>query len=222
MRTRLMSLSAAADPVVLVIPYAGRVGQVEQHGRRNAEHFKTAGARNVEVLDLSDPEEAVRAIERAEVIWMPGGSQRRLMNALDEAGVADAVRARFAAGVPVGGTSAGAAIMSETMLAGSSTDGETGTPVPNISHGLGFWTDVIVDQHFSERNRLPRLKETLRLHPDHIGVGIDEATAVVFDGKAFKVIGDATVTVLRLLSSGDEEPVFEKTILSAGESYSFD
>jgi len=218
-RLHLVSLSQADEPRVLIIPHAARPENFERSGTRNAEVFRNLGFKHVDVLDLTDPEGAREAIEDCDVIWMPGGLQRLLMQALDEAGLADAVRARVAAGVPVGGTSAGAAIMSETMIASSRRDDETGALIPIMSHGLGFWPDVIVDQHFSERSRLPRLKEAVRQHPKLLGIGIDEDTAVIHNGSYYEVMGPNTVTFLRFLAVEEGEPRFEKTILRHGERF---
>ncbi|MBA4148221.1 MAG: cyanophycinase [Verrucomicrobia bacterium] len=221
MREQLLSLSKAASPHVLIIPQASREADLANRAKDNAEAFRRLGAGKVTVLDLSEPPEALKAIQRSDAIWMPGGLQRQLMRALDEAGVADAVRARVASGVPIGGTSAGAAIMSKVMLASSRRDADTGAQIPIISHGLGFWPEVIVDQHFTQRNRLERLKAAIEKNPTHAGVGIDEDTAVVFDGKTFRVIGDHTVTVLRVSNPGESKPIFKTVILQPGDTYDF-
>ncbi len=220
MYRHLLALSPADTPRVLVIPHAARVENLESRGRDMTKTFQDLGVSEIDVLDLEHPERALRAIGRADVIWMPGGIQRRLMRALDEADVADAIRERFAAGIPVGGTSAGAAIMSETMLAGSRRDDETGVQTPIISHGLGFWPPVIVDQHFTERDRLGRLENAVREHPGLVGVGIDERTAVVVgNGTRFRVMGEGTVTVVRALESDGDDIELNNRVLHPGEIY---
>lgn len=218
-RLRLLSLSPVEAPRVLIIPHAARPQNLESSGVRQAEHFQRLGVEQVEILDLSDREKALESMVKTDVIWMPGGLQRLLMEALDEAGLADAVRARFAAGMPVGGTSAGAAIMSETMIASGRRDEETGALVPIMSHGLGFWPNIIVDQHFSERNRLPRPQEAVRQHPSLIGVGIDEDTAVVYQGDHLEVMGPSSVTIVRLVETEDGRSLLTESILRSGETY---
>jgi cyanophycinase len=221
MRLHLLSLSSGAEPRLLIIPHAARENNLESSGIRQADHFRRLGVQNIEILDLAEREKALQAIEESDAIWMPGGLQRLLMEALDQADLADAVRARFAAGIPVGGTSAGAAIMSQTMIASSRRDEETGALMPIMSHGLDFWTDIIVDQHFSERSRLPRLLEAVRRHPSLIGIGIDEDTAVLYHDDRVEVMGLNTVTIVRLTGTENGAPVFEKTILRSGESHRF-
>ena len=89
----------------------------------------------------------------------------------------------------VGGTSAGAAIMSDLMITGGAEKATTGT-------GLGFLAGVIVDQHFTQRKRLKRLAALVDEHPEFPGLGIDEGTAIVTkDGRFFKVMGEGTVTL---------------------------
>ncbi|REL38845.1 cyanophycinase [Rhodohalobacter sp. SW132] len=219
-RLHLLSLSEKEQPNVLIIPHATAEDNWTARGEQQTEVFNTLGAEHVSVLELDNREEAIRLIERSDVIWMPGGSQQRLMNALVEAGVADAVRQHVASGIPTGGTSAGAAIMSKTMIANSERDEETGALLPVMSEGLGFWEEVIIDQHFSERNRLERLEYAVENHPGYVGIGIDEGTAVVFDGSQFKVIGEGTVTVVSNTGSSVDVRVLDSGVTVNTEGFS--
>lgn len=219
MRAELLSLSPKADPVVLVIPHATQEDNWANRGRQQTEIFSEMGVEHVLVLDLEDPDQALADIEASDVIWMPGGSQERMLRALEEAGVAEAVRRRVQSGVPAGGTSAGAAIMSDVMIANSNRDEETGALVPVMSHGLGFWPEVIVDQHFSERNRLERLERAVELNPELTGIGIDERTAVILRENSFHVMGEGTVTVVNVSDPQAGGPATVTAVLSAGEQY---
>jgi cyanophycinase-like exopeptidase len=87
-------------------------------GAGSVEAWKGHGATNVGWLDLADPAHAASEIRAARVIWFPGGVQTRLMDALHKAGVDGIVRERYAAGAVVGGTSAGAAVMTDVMITG--------------------------------------------------------------------------------------------------------
>jgi cyanophycinase len=147
----------------------------------------------VKVLDLRDRDAALKAVKEASLIWMPGGSQNRLMIALTEGKLVDAIRERYRQGATVGGTSAGAAVMSQVMLTGLRVQG-VGRTVETV--GLGLWPDVIVDQHFLRRNRSPRLLDAVLNHPEKPGIGIDESTAVVVEGRCFEVIGNSKVVVM--------------------------
>src|SRR5699024_3478415 len=162
-------------------------------------------------------------IKNSDLIWFPGGAQARLMSAMEEhaqGAIISAIREKAQLGTPVGGSSAGAAVMSDVMVANSYHDDDTGVLTPRISEGLALWPEVIVDQHFSERNRFERLEIAVHKNPDLIGVGIDERTAVLYDGQqnCFRVMGEGTVTILRAIGSDTE---LEKTILEAGDSYLF-
>lgn len=143
-------------------------------------------------------------------IWFTGGDQARIMATLmrpegDESAMLAIIRTRFAAGAAIGGTSAGAAIMSDPMILQGdpfSLVPGTGTAFEELASGtgLGFLRRRLVDQHFGERARLIRLVAALRDVPtfDRIGLGIDEDTAlVVAPGQArARVVGRGRVTVV--------------------------
>lgn len=218
-REHLLSLSSVDNPNILIIPQATQKENWMSRGRDQASIFAKLGAEKTMVLDLSDPEYARNQIADSDGIWISGGGQQRLIRALESAGVADAIREKVLSGTPAGGTSAGAAIMSDVMIANSNRDEETGILQPVMSHGLAFWPEVIVDQHFSERDRLERLEIAVRDNPELTGVGIDEGTAVIYDGNGFNVVGIGSVTVVRapaIASSG-----MDITVLQPGETYNF-
>jgi cyanophycinase len=142
------------------------------------------------------------------------------MRALTDAGLVDAIRERFRQGATIGGTSAGAAVMSLIMLSAvGGTDGKTSTVE---APGLALWADVIVDQHFLIRNRSARLQEAVLRHPDKPGIGIDERTAVVVRGHFFEVIGVSKVVVMDARRASRAKPAaagaagVATTILQAG------
>lgn len=155
-----------------------------------------------------DPSE-IATVERAGAIWFTGGDQARITATLLAADGSDtpmlaAIRRRLAAGAVVGGTSAGAAIMSAAMIAqgdslGALIGAEAGEPLV-LARGLGFLPGALVDQHFGERARLGRLAAALT-DPDgsqKIGLGIDEDTALIValaEGRA-RVAGSGHVTLI--------------------------
>ena len=184
---RTLALVGGKDARILIIPQAS---VWDGAGKKWQGIWQRAGARRVTVLDLDDPKAALEAIKQADLIWMSGGSQNRLMQQLSRGGLVEAIRDRFLHGATVGGTSAGAAVMSRIMLT------RKGTPVPVLDEGLGLWPDVIVDQHYLRRHRFARLLDAVLNHPEKVGVGIDERTAVVVEGRHFEVIGSSKVMVL--------------------------
>jgi cyanophycinase len=124
-------------------------------------------------------------LRQATGVWISGGDQSRLTALYGGTRVERELAKVLRRGGVVGGTSAGASVVSAVMMAG---EGKTG-------QGFGLLADAIVDQHFSNRHRLPRLLGILKTHPGQLGIGIDEQTAVVIRGKEVTVLGNATVTV---------------------------
>ena len=139
--------------------------------------------------------------KRCTGFWFSGGDQSRVGDKIVGTPLQKVVLERYAAGACVGGTSAGAAIMSKVMLTGNDRHGkealsEFGPGAYQTREGMGFLPDrVIVDQHFLRRGRENRLFSLIMERPDHLGLGIDEATAlVVKDGRA-TVLGERSVMV---------------------------
>jgi cyanophycinase len=186
---KTLTLAGGRKAHVVIIPHAStrpNAGQLSQA------MWEKAGAEKVTVLHFKDKKAALAAIKDATLIWMPGGNQSRLMDVLTKKGVAAAIRDRFRKGVTVGGTSAGAAVMSAIMLTGELKADQT-TPTGN---GLGLWPGVIVDQHYLRRGRFSRLLAAVLNHPKDVGIGIDEGTAVVVKGRSFEVVGKSNVIVI--------------------------
>jgi cyanophycinase len=142
-------------------------------------------------------------VENAALVYMPGGSQSRLMDALDGAGLADAIRTAYRQGALIAGTSAGAAVMSAQMITGDTQRYEDYHPTfrtletDNIvlDSGLGLLQTAIIDQHFIYRSRHNRLLTAILEDPALTGIGIDESTAVLIDGSDVEVVGDWQVLV---------------------------
>jgi cyanophycinase len=140
--------------------------------------------------DQANDPATVRQLDSATGIWFGGGDQLHLTDALGGTASLRAIQARYRAGAVVGGTSAGAAIMSDSMITGNQTPpGDTtgyyGDEFPAIaSHriqvipGLGFLPGAVVDQHFIKRERHNRLLSAILERPSLVGVGIDESTAI--------------------------------------------
>jgi len=189
-----LNLAGGLEAHVVVLPQASAS---ETRGVGSVEMWQDLGAKDVQNLDPLDGPDVRAAIESADLIWMPGGSQSRLMEALQEAGLVELIRSRHRTGAVVGGTSAGAAVLSTHMIkGGDSADLESvrrsGT---ELAPGLGLWPDALVDQHFVKRRRHNRLLSAVLDHPLLIGVGIDERTAVILSDGEIRVVGDGTVSV---------------------------
>ena len=126
-------------------------------------------------IDLADLAQAKIQITKATGIWFSGGDQSRLMTALRGAGMTELIQQRHRAGVPIGGTSAGAAVMSKEMIIDAPKVAGLLAGNTPMGTGLGLAPEMIVDQHFVKRGRMSRLLSAVLDHEDLLGVGIDEA-----------------------------------------------
>jgi cyanophycinase len=177
---------------VVVFPQASRL---PDRGADAPAFWEDAGATAVEVLDPIEPEAAREALAKADLIWLPGGDQSRLVAALTKADLVAPIRARHRAGAVVAGTSAGAAAMGAWMLTGKADLEAVRAGATELVPGLGLWPEAIVDQHFLARRRNNRLLGAVLDKPTLLGVGIDERTAVVVSGDALRVLGEGGVLV---------------------------
>jgi cyanophycinase len=165
--------------------------------------FMALGVEDVQRLVLDDRNSAHSPqvqpeILQADGIFMSGGDQSRLMDILWDTPAYQSMHQAFHVnGCCIGGTSAGAAVMSRHMIAQGPAVLRPSKEAVDTDIGLGFLSQAVVDQHFSERRRLARLLSTLAMRPDLLGVGIDEDTALVIErGEAIEVIGKGSVTLV--------------------------
>lgn len=138
----------------------------------------------------ADDPEFARAIDAATAVWFSGGDQNKLTAAYLDTATHRAIRALLARGGVVGGTSAGAAVMTEVMIEG-------GDPQARVGRGLGLLPGAVVDQHFLRRSRFDRLLGVVAARPGLVGLGIDEATALVVEGDRWGVVGRSYVVACR-------------------------
>src|SRR6516225_6750727 len=117
---KTLDLAGGAKVRMLIIPQSSAAADA---GSSSAKFWRENGAENIQVLTFDDKNKAVNAVIEAELIWMPGGDQNPLMKALTDTGVPEAIRKRYLAGATVGGTSAGAAVLSGVMLTGDANLG---------------------------------------------------------------------------------------------------
>ncbi len=196
---KFVELSGGRNSDIVVVPTAS---QLENTGPNYNDIFRDLGAAQVEFLPINSREDCdnpgfVEMLDRATGIFMTGGNQLRLSTILGGTLVAQKIRRCNASGVPVAGTSAGASIMSEHMVAGGSGDKSPSGGGVSLAPGMGLTNAVIIDQHFTQRNRLGRLLSASAYNPFLIGLGIDEDTAAfIGPDNVFQVLGSGTVTVV--------------------------
>jgi cyanophycinase len=193
---------------ILVLPMASSLPET---GTESVQEFRKHGvaawSMNLTREQAMDAATA-RALDSATGIWFPGGDQVRIMAVLDGTPTAAAIRARYAAGAVIGGTSAGAAVMSTPMITGDErapggARRDTTQSFITIargdvvtSPGLSLVPGAIVDQHFLRRKRHNRLLSLVLEHPSLIGIGIDESTALVIEpGHRWSILGESAAIV---------------------------
>ncbi len=196
--TRFCELSGGDQARILVIPTASELAET---GPRYVEIFESMGAKSksIPVDERADcfKEEIQASLSKATGIFITGGNQLRLSTILGGTPVAKMIRSMNAAGVHVAGTSAGAAIMSEHMIAGGKTGPTPTEDGATMAPGLGLTNKVIIDQHFRQRDRIGRLMTALSYNPFVSGIGIDEDTAAFISPEGvFEVVGSGAITVV--------------------------
>jgi cyanophycinase len=129
-------------------------------------------------------------------IFMTGGNQLKLSGFITGTPFGAAIHAAARRGVVIGGTSAGASILADYMIAFGSGGSTPKQRMSQLSVGLGLVTGVVIDQHFEQRNRYGRLLSLVAQSPSLLGIGIDEDTAAVIRGSNLEVIGRGAVTVV--------------------------
>lgn len=170
-------------------------------GAEYVELFDRLGVEDVRTFDVNCRESAnatsaVKAIEKATGVFFTGGDQVRITNLLGGTKMDTALHERHEAGLVLAGTSAGASMMSNTMIIEGVPETNPRIGIVEMGPGMEFIPGVVIDQHFAQRGRLGRLLSAVAQFPHHLGVGIDENTAMVVDDASFEVIGAGAVTVI--------------------------
>lgn len=161
--------------------------------------FEGLGIINIDNLDISRREDAfklenVQIINNANLLFFTGGDQLRITSMIGGTLVYDAIKELCNRGGLIAGTSAGASVMSDTMIVQGEDDESPHKCTLKMSPGLGLVKNIIIDQHFAQRGRIGRLLTAIAENPEVLGIGIDEDTAIVVSdkGKA-EVIGSGAV-----------------------------
>ncbi len=216
---RFVDLAGGPEAPIVVIPTAGG-GETYDESFRGLRGFREAGVTDLTVLHTTDRDEAnapafVEPLRRARGVWFPGGRQWRLADAYLGTLVHDALRDVLDRGGVVGGSSAGATILG-SYLARGDTAANT-VMMGDHEVGFGFLRDTAIDQHLLRRNRQFDLIEIIETHPELLGIGLDEDTAIVVRGDSFEVIGQSYVAIYdheRMVDSGGHF-----YFLGAGDQY---
>jgi cyanophycinase len=165
--------------------------------------FRRLGVRHLYRLDVLSHDDAFsdrkrKILDDADAVFFTGGDQRKITSLIGASPICERLREIYHGGGLICGTSAGASVMSDTMLVGGGSDGSArlGDSV-RMAPGLGLVQELLIDQHFAERGRIGRLLGAVAQNPRQLGIGIDENTAIVHTGgRHFHVVGDGAVYVV--------------------------
>jgi cyanophycinase len=173
----------------------------KESGAEYVAAFKRLGVDDVQVVDVSQREEAgdetrLAAIKRATGLYFTGGDQLHVTSLLGGTEMQKLIAHRYERGLVVAGTSAGAAMMSNSMILGGRGDAPPKLEGAQIGPGMDLLVGAIIDTHFSARGRFGRLLTAVAHYPQDLGIGIDEDTALVVDKTECEVVGSGSVTFI--------------------------
>lgn len=193
--------SGGTNAKIVILPCASREPGIT--GGRYVTIFKEMGTENIEVADIQQREQCEdpawhRLIENCTGVFITGGDQLRLCSILADTALMNTVRTRAQLGqMTLGGTSAGAAVMGHHMIAGGGSGESPNRSLVDMATGLGIVPELLVDQHFHNRNRMARLMSAVSMHPDRLGMGVDEDTcALIETDGTLQALGRGLITIL--------------------------
>ena len=202
-RDKFMALAGAKAARLVVIPTASTSADRKEDEEGYLEPWRKYSPASLTLLHTRSRVQAdlpsfIKPITEATAVWFGGGDQVKLVEPYRGTAVEREFRALLGRGGVIGGTSAGAAVMSEVMIEG-------GNPKADVGHGFGFVTNAVCDQHFLRRSRVNRLLGVLADRPHLIGLGIDESTALVLQGDKWSVVGRSYVMACEV--GKDRKPI---------------
>ncbi len=195
-----VALAGGAEARLVILPLASADDRLG--GAEYVERFRRLGVRDVTVLHVDDRRDAGRAafarqIAGATGVWFAGGDQRRIAARLVDTPAHAALAAMKLAGGVIGGTSAGTACQSRWMITGDGDPHALRPGAMELAVGLGLAEGVVLDTHFGARRRHRRLAGVVLDHPEAVGLGVDEGTAVwLRPDHTFEVLGEGEVVVM--------------------------
>jgi cyanophycinase len=196
--TRFFDLAGGRDASLVVIPTAGGA-ETYAADWSGLKMFKDFGATRITVLHttdrkVADSEEFVRPITTARAVWFSGGRQWHLADSYLHTRTQREVERVLERGGVVGGSSAGASILASYMVRGAHENNYI-LMAPGYEEGFGLIKGVAIDQHMLTRNRQDDLEEVVAKHPEILGIGIDESTAIIVRGQQFEITGASKVAI---------------------------
>jgi cyanophycinase len=193
---KFIEKAGGAEARIVVIPTALEDESIGSD--RTAERLKALGVKTVTVLHTRDPKEAdtekfVEPLKTATGVWFGGGRQWRLADSYLNNRTHRELNAVLERGGIIGGSSAGATIQGSFLVRGDTK----GNEIMEGDHvvGLGFLKNAAIDQHLLRRNRQFDIVPVIEAHPELLGIGIDEGTAILVQADRFEVLGPSYVAI---------------------------
>lgn len=188
------------DPVIAVIPTASSTPK--ESAKSYTKIFEKLGAEtlvlNPKEREDANKEEILSEADKATAFFFTGGNQLRITSQLGGTELIDKIMEKHENGFLVGGTSAGAVCLTHTMIASGESEDALLSGELELTHGLGFIEDTVIDTHFTVRGRFPRLIHVVTENPGVLGVGLGEDTAGIwhFEKNQIEVIGSRNIVVV--------------------------
>ena len=186
---KFIELAGGPESLIVVLPTANP----EPPGPREAAFLIRAGAKNVKVLSARRREEVESAefldvLKEARGVWFGGGRQWRFVDAYEGTAAVEAFHDVLQRGGVIGGSSAGATIQGDFLVRGSPLGNEE-MMAAGYERGFAFLPGTAIDQHFTQRNRFADMTQVVAAHPQLLGIGLDESTAIIVRGHVAEVVG---------------------------------
>jgi cyanophycinase len=216
---RFIELAGGRDAHIVLVPTAAGDDEYDD-SYAGMEAWRAHGARNLTILHTSDPtvadtEEFVEPLATAGGVFFFGGRQWRLVEAYAGTRTEEELRKVLDRGGVIGGTSAGASVLGSFLVRGDTETNEI--IMGDHQTGFGYLRGVAIDQHVLRRNRQFDMLELLRVHPELLGIGLDEDTAIVVRGDRFDVIGASYALIYDRLTTTGRDGTFY--FLAPGDGY---
>jgi cyanophycinase len=215
---KYIELAGGPESLIVVLPTANP----DSPGAREAGFLVRAGAKNIKVLSAHRREDVESAefldvLKEAKGVWFGGGRQWRFVDAYEGTAAVEAFHNVLKRGGVIGGSSAGATIQGDFLVRGSPLGNEE-MMAAGYERGLAFLPGTAIDQHFTQRKRFADMTQVVAAHPQLLGIGLDETTAIIVRGHAAEVVGKYKVHFYdRSKPVVEGEPDY--TSVAAGETY---
>ncbi len=220
--SEFIAAAGGKDAPIVCIPSSSRFESYEEPGSYSAERLAELGCNNVKILHTDDPLVATKnnrflePLRNAQGVWIDGGRTYRFMDCYENTPVQELIQKVLERDGAVGGSSAGCQVAGDFLVRGNPRSNKD-IVHDGYTRGLGLIRGVILDAHFLQRDRHQPFMGLMQHHPQMLGIGIDEKTALIVNGHAGRVAGANAVSFYNFNKRSTEESAF--VILQSGESY---